>query len=299
MLLRVVHRTTYQYTSAVTLGHSQLRLTPRTFHRQRTLSSRVTITPGPSTRRDWTDCYGNDAIYFTLEEPHRELSIESRALVDVFVGSQLPVNDTQPWEYTRSVLRTPETPEAIEAQAFLFDSFRAERSPEALDYALPSFRAGISLTDAVRDLTSRIYRDFRYDPAATNIHTTTKHLLGDRRGVCQDFAHLEIACLRSLGLAARYISGYMLTRPPPGKVKMVGADASHAWVSVYFPERGWIDLDPTNDRTPGDDYITLGWGRDYDDVSPARGLVLGGGGGRLAVSVDVAEQPANLGRVPL
>lgn len=288
MRLNVKHSTRYEYGGLVTLGHNQLRLTPRTFARQTCLSSKIGITPVPATRRMWRDSFGNEVTYVTLEEPHEELTIESEAVVNVLPNSLLQLTSARSWELARDALALA-SPDTLDAQPFLFDSPRVDRTSEALDYATPSFPSDRPLGECLLDLTRRIHTDFSFDPRATTIHTTSSQVFRDRRGVCQDFAHLQIACLRSLGLAARYVSGYLLTRPPPGKPKLIGADASHAWVSVWVPDQGWYDLDPTNDQAAGEEYVTLGWGRDYGDVAPMRGLVLGGGASTLTVAVDVTE----------
>ncbi len=180
-------------------------------------------------------------------------------------------------------------PQGLEAYEFTFDSPHIRKSDELADYAEPSFPRNRPLLQSVLELNSRIHADFKYVPESTTISTTLPEVMKLRRGVCQDFAHLMIGCLRSLGLSARYVSGYLRTLPPPGKPRLVGADASHAWVAVYFPGVGWVDFDPTNDKIPSTEHITLAWGRDYGDVSPIRGSLLGGGGQTVRVSVDVEE----------
>ncbi|HTF67752.1 MAG TPA: transglutaminase family protein, partial [Edaphobacter sp.] len=179
------------------------------------------------------------------------------------------------------------TPAGLEAYQFVFESPRIRIRPEFAAYALQSFTPGRPLAEALLDLTARIHKDFRFDSKVTNVRTPTEEVFRKRRGVCQDFAHLQIACLRSLNLAARYVSGYLRTYPPPGRPRLVGADASHAWVSAYCPGIGWLDMDPTNNLVPSDGHVTLAWGRDYGDISPLRGLILGGGAHTLKVSVDM------------
>jgi transglutaminase-like putative cysteine protease len=197
-------------------------------------------------------------------------------------------SDTMPWEAARKQMRGDLTPQGLEAFELVFDSPYVPRSNELSDYALPSFTPGRPFLEAVLDLNSRIHKDFKYAPSTTTISTPIAEVMKMRRGVCQDFAHLMIGCLRSMGLAARYVSGYLRTTPPPGRPRLIGADASHAWCAVYFPGIGWLDFDPTNNSTPRASHITLGWGRDYSDVSPIRGVILGGGGQSIGVSVDVA-----------
>jgi transglutaminase-like putative cysteine protease len=191
----------------------------------------------------------------------------------------------------RDQLPADRNPTVLDAYQFVFDSRYVRSSAELADYARPSFTPGRPMLDAVLDLTRRVHQDFRYDQRATTVTTPLREVFAQRRGVCQDFAHLEIGCLRSLGLAARYVSGYLCTDPPPDQVRLVGADATHAWLSVYCREFGWIDVDPTNDRMPSDQHILLAWGRDYDDVSPIKGVILGGGQHVVKVAVEVTRCP--------
>lgn len=190
------------------------------------------------------------------------------------------------WEEVRDSIRTDRN--HLEACQFTYDSHYVARSNALLEYAAPSFAAGRPMLDAVADLTARIHREFRYDAKATTLATPLKEVLQHRHGVCQDFAHLAIGCLRSLGLAARYVSGYLQTNVPEGKERLIGADASHAWLSVFCPDVGWVDFDPTNNMIPADRHLTIAWGRDYDDVSPIKGVILGGGSHTMTIAVDVA-----------
>jgi transglutaminase-like putative cysteine protease len=192
-----------------------------------------------------------------------------------------------PWEDVARSLPTDYTSAGLGAYQFTFESPRIRIRPEFAAYALESFTPKRPMLEALLDLTTRIHRDFRFDSKVTNVRTPPEDVFRKRRGVCQDFAHVQIACLRSLNLPARYVSGYLRTYPPPGRPRLVGADASHAWVSSYCPGVGWVDLDPTNNVVPSDGHVTLAWGRDYGDVSPLRGLILGGGAHTVKVSVDV------------
>ena len=201
---------------------------------------------------------------------------------------------TPPWESVRALLEQDHSPPGLEARQFVYDSHYVKASPALAAYAAPSFPANRPVLEAARDLTRRIHQDFQYDPKATTVATPIQEVLEHRRGVCQDFAHLQIGCLRALGLSARYISGYLRTVPPPGQERLVGVDASHAWLSVYCPGWGWVDLDPTNDLIPSDGHLVLAWGRDYDDVSPVKGVNLGGGRHSVIVGVDVAVLPTDL-----
>jgi transglutaminase-like putative cysteine protease len=295
MKLAVTHATQYHYSEPVTLGHNQVRLVPRSFERQKCLTSQLEIVPRPTVQRSWIDPFGNEALYFTLEEPHAQLSLRMYARVDMLPVPALPAAVLeQPWEAARAALDIDVSEAGREALLFRYDSPLARRLPDERDYGAASFPAGVPLFAGVLDLMRRIHADFRYDVEATSVTTTTTELLTLRRGVCQDFAHLQIAALRSLGLAARYVSGYLVTRPPPGKPKLVGSDASHAWVAVYFPGHGWVDFDPTNNCQVGQEHITLGWGRDYSDIAPIKGLYLGGGNSTLHVAVDVEERHVRL-----
>jgi transglutaminase-like putative cysteine protease len=195
-----------------------------------------------------------------------------------------------PWEDVRTFLQAGRDDTTLDAYQYAFDSPYVARGAELAEFAAPSFAPGRPLLDALLDLSQRIHAEFHYDPEATVTATPLKEVLELRRGVCQDFAHLAIGCLRSVGLAARYISGYLLTNPPPGQAKLVGADASHAWLAVYFPEHGWLEVDPTNNLMPHDRHIVLAWGRDYDDVSPIKGVILGGGQHTVTVAVDVTPR---------
>ena len=196
---------------------------------------------------------------------------------------------TASWESVAEMFRDPVSPEVVEPYQFVFDSPQVRASRELFDYARESFTKDAPLLAGARDLTRRIYTDFKYDPKATTVATPLEEVWEKRRGVCQDFAHLGIACLRSLGLPARYVSGYLRTRPPEGQPRLVGVDASHAWFSIYCPGTGWVDFDPTNNCQTGEDYITVAYGRDFGDVSPVAGILTGGGKHDVQVSVDVAE----------
>ena len=282
----VLHETCHQYQRSVTLSQQMLHMTPRVFRWQQVIEHDIEVTPGP---QDWTGCidyFGNASRSFTLTTPHRTLIVRGSATVALLRRPDATCLAASPaWENTRAQLRMPG--KALEPSKFLFESPHVMCSAELAQYAAPSFTRQRPLLEAAYDLTQRIYNDFEFDDEATTISTPLHEVLVGRRGVCQDFAHLMIGCLRSLGLAARYVSGYILTSPPPGQPRMVGADASHAWVSVYCSHAGWVDFDPTNRRLVQDEHITLGWGRDFSDVTPMRGTVLGGGAQSLDVSVTV------------
>jgi transglutaminase-like putative cysteine protease len=294
MTYRVTHTTTYHYSDPVTLYHSLVHLTPRDSPGQTCRHQPLLINPSPAVVKTRTDFFGNHVTFFTVQEPHQKLIVTARSTAQVTPCVPPDALNTPPWEQVRATLQSDHSPPVLEAYQFAFDSPFVRTSAELADYAAASFPAGRPLLDAALDLTQRIYRDFRYDHTATTVATPLHEVLSLRRGVCQDFAHLQIGCLRTLGLAARYVSGYLLTSPPPGQQRLVGADASHAWLSLFCPEHGWIDLDPTNNQMPSDKHITLAWGRDYEDVSPIKGVILGGGQHTVSVSVDVTL--ANDGR---
>lgn len=287
MIYQVTHTTTYEYSEPVTLCQNLAHLTPRSSSRQWCQPTRLAIIPNPKVIASRTDYFGNREVFFSVQEPHRQLSITARHTAEVLSFVAPDPAQTPPWEEVRDLLARDRSPSVLEAYEFVFDSPYVQVSAELGEYAGASFGAGRPLLEAILDLTRRIHADFRYDAKATTVATPLQRVFGDRRGVCQDFAHLEVACLRSLGLAARYVSGYLCTKPPAGRERLTGADASHAWVSVYCGDTGWIDLDPTNNQIPSDQHIVLAWGRDYHDVSPIKGVILGGGSHTVTVAVDV------------
>ena len=234
-----------------------------------------------------TDYFGNEVAFTILEGAHRKLRVTARSRVAVGAAFIPDAAETPAWESVRNLCRTDLSARVLEASEFTFSSPLVPLDTPFTDYARASFPARRRLLDAVLDLTARIHRDFKFDPTATTVATPLAQMLEQRRGVCQDFAHLQIACLRSLGLPARYVSGYLETVPPPGQPKLIGTDASHAWLSFFCPGLGWIDVDPTNNLLPSMQHITLGWGRDYGDISPIRGVLVGGEEHTLSVAVDV------------
>jgi transglutaminase-like putative cysteine protease len=291
MLYRVTHTTVFAYSQPVMLGYNLLHLTPRAHPRQCYRNQQLQIQPSPAVCSEGVDYFGNPTTYVTVQEPHRELKLEARWEAQVLPSAVFDPGASPPWEEIREGLRVDRSPLGLEACQFVLPSAYVPSLTELAAYAAPSFAAGRPVLAAVLELTERIHNDFRFDVLATSVATPLREVLDRRCGVCQDFAHLQIGCLRALGLAARYVSGYLLTRPPPGEPRLVGADASHAWLSVYCPPLGWIDLDPTNNLFPSDQHITLAWGRDYEDVSPIKGVLLGGGEQTIWVGVDVVEVP--------
>ena len=287
MIYRIVHRTAYKYKYPVSAGNHVACLKPRSSPHHQLARSGLRIQPHPATLTERVDYFGNILCYFAIQEPHKELVVEAHSEVIIDGNETKVLKQSIPWEEAARSLPNDHSPAGLEAYQFGFESPRIRVRPEYASYALQSFMPGRPMLEALLDLTTRIYTDFRFDSKVTNVRTSTEEVFRKRRGVCQDFAHLQIACLRSLNLAARYVSGYLRTYPPPGKPRLVGADASHAWVSAYCPGIGWLDMDPTNNLVPSNGHVTLAWGRDYGDVSPLRGLILGGGSHILKVAVDM------------
>ena len=290
MIYHVTHETSYAYSDVVSMSHNVVHLTARTYARQTRLRHELRTSVAPAVSASQADYFGNAMTFLTVQEPHRRLHLRAVNEVRVHPQPPPPAEQTLPWDQARDALRRERDSETLDAYQFAFDSPSVHCTPDLADYAAPSFAPGRPLLDAVLDLTRRIHTDFHYDPQATTTTTPLDEVLELRRGVCQDFAHLEIGCLRSLGVAARYVSGYLLTSPPPGHPRLIGADASHAWIAVYVPHHGWIEVDPTNNLLPDDKHIVLAWGRDYDDVSPIKGVILGGGQHTVHVAVNVVPR---------
>ena len=287
MIYKIRHRTTYSYAYPVSVGNHVACLKPRSLAHNKVVSSMLCVQPSPVTLTERVDYFGNTLYFFTVGEPHRELIVEATSEVVRTAGEAGMAQASLPWEASTSSVAQDHSAEGLEACQYQFESPRIRIRPEFAAYGLKSFTPGRPMREALMDLTSRIHRDFRFDSKVTTVRTTIEEVFKKRRGVCQDFAHVQIACLRSINIAARYVSGYLRTYPPPGKPRLVGADASHAWVSAYSRDLGWLDMDPTNDVAPTDGHVTLAWGRDYGDVSPLRGLILGGAGHSLKVEVDM------------
>jgi transglutaminase-like putative cysteine protease len=285
MKYRIAHTTTYSYRDAVSLCQNVAHLSPRTCAWQRAEPHILSITPDPAVIEERVDYFGNPVQYFTIQEPHRELTVAVEHVIAVD-PRPLPAA-TDSWEAIRDRLKTDHSPDWLEASQFAFASRYVPLDDRYAEYAAASFAPNRSILEAALDLTHRIHTDFTYDPQATTLATPVADVFDQKRGVCQDFAHLQLAMLRSLGLAAQYVSGYLQTITPPGQERLVGADATHAWLRIFCGDDGWIDLDPTNGLIPGDRHIWLAWGRDYDDVSPLKGVILGGGTHTVSVAVDV------------
>jgi transglutaminase-like putative cysteine protease len=285
----ITHRTLYSYAAPVTVSHHVTRLEPRASNTQACERFSLKIFPEPTLRKTRQDYFGNRLCFFAIQEIHSQLEIVTHSRVTV-TARKLPAPETTPaWEEVVSLYRDPVSPEVVEPYQFVFDSPQVRASVELADYARESFRPGTPMLVGAADLTRRIFEDFKFDPRATTVATPLEEVWEKRRGVCQDFAHLGIACVRSLGLAARYVSGYLRTRPPAGRPRLVGVDASHAWFRIFCPGTGWVDFDPTNNVQPGEEHIIVAYGRDFDDVSPVAGIITGGGEHDVRVSVDVEE----------
>jgi len=289
---RVVHETRYQYQSTVSLSQQYLHLTPRSFAFQETESHVIWFDPAINDSKHGTDYFGNHTRHVAFSQPHESLLVHAESTLALRPRPGLAqIAGTLPWESVRDMMGKEKSPGTLEACRYLYASPHVSLFPALEAYARSSFTPARAQLDAVLDLTNRIFEDFEFDSKATDISTPLEQVLRGRRGVCQDFAQLMIGCLRSIGLPARYVSGYILTHPPAGKPRLIGADASHAWVSVFCPALGWVDVDPTNRCLVQDEHITLGWGRDFSDVTPMRGVVLGGGAQELAVQVTVTPLP--------
>lgn len=287
MIFEVSHRTTYSYRRPVLQSQHLLHLTPRDSQRQTVLRHSILIEPAPATQSEVRDRYGNAVGLLSVVDSHSELIVLARSTVNVRPPDLPMLGLSTPWEQVKSRALVGEDQFDLSVLEFVSASRHTRPSRDALDYAKPSFAPGRPILEAAFDLTQRIYRDFKFDASATDISTPVSHVMRQRRGVCQDFAHVALTCLRTLKLPARYVSGYLLTYPPPGQPKLQGADASHAWFSVWTPEVGWVDFDPTNGVIPTTEHITVAYGRDYDDVSPISGVLFGGLDQRMAVAVDV------------
>lgn len=289
---RVEHETRYAYDAPVSQSWQRARLTPRILPWQRLLVHGIDIDPPPDERHDGPDAFGNTVTHFGLHRAHRRLRVRMHAEIEIGARPQLQADATQPWEAVQQALLQQGEPPDLEAARMCEPTMLLPLSDAARQYAAASFARGRDWLGAVQDLMHRIHADFEFEPGATTVSTSVDEVLQHRRGVCQDFAHLMLAALRGHGLAARYVSGYLLTEPPPGKPRLMGVDASHAWVAAWSPRHGWVEFDPTNDQLADQRYITLAWGADFADVVPLRGVILGGGTQAMDVAVSVIPADA-------
>ncbi len=279
MKYTIQHTTAYTYLEPVSLCHNIARLMPRNTDGQVCRNTVIQIVPEPDRINEYEDFFGNKVIYFSIEKEHWELTVQ--------VTSEVERNETNE-EIKPGKFRSEN--DLVDIKQYSFATPMTNWDEETLIYASRSFRPDKSIFEAAQDLTKRIYKDFEYKPGHTTIATPLSQVMKERKGVCQDFAHLAIACIRSMGLSARYVSGYIETFSPEGVEKLIGSDASHAWFSVFTPEQGWVDFDPTNNCIVSDQHITIGWGRDYADIAPMEGIILSSGSHELTVSVDVKRQ---------
>lgn len=289
---QISHRTLYSYDDDVSDSLGIAYLVPRELGWQRVLSTRVDVSPPATDRSQDVDCYGNTVSYFQVTQPHRELEILATSEVESHTQQHAPEALSVPWETARPAQR-PDLDDAWQAVDLALPSPLAAQTAQARAYAASSLTPGRPVGEAVVELMHRVHADFAYDKTATTVTTTIDDIFDKRAGVCQDFAHLTLACLRSHGLAVRYVSGYLATTPPPGKERIVGADATHAWAAVWIPGDGWLAIDPTNDQLVNDRYVTVAWGRDYADVPPVKGVIFTEAKtSTLTVEVDVAPSSA-------
>jgi transglutaminase-like putative cysteine protease len=285
---RVEHITHYEYTAPVTLSQQLLHLAPRELPWQQCETHVLMINPQAAEHVERDDFFGNRIVQFAVRAAHQALVVAAESVVHLQPRWELlDIEGSPPWEAVRDRLRDVTRTPLLDPGQYLFESPNISISAELAGYAAASFPEDRAVLVGVRDLMARIHADFEFDAQATTVATPLAEVIAHKRGVCQDFAHLMIGCLRMLGLPARYVSGYLLTRPPPGMPRLVGADASHAWVSVFCPGIGWVDFDPTNNLLPDLEHITVAWGRDFSDVTPMRGVILGGGTQELEVNVTV------------
>lgn len=277
MKYTIQHKTSYSYLEPVSLCHNIARLVPRDTPEQTCTNTAIHISPKPDRISEYVDFFGNKVIYFSIEKEHWELTVQVTSEVE-----RTPIIEQEgvrEWQ--------PRSEDLLDIKQYLFQTPMTVWDDEILEFARKSFSPGRPVFEAALELTERIFTDFEYKPGYTTISTPLSVVMKQRKGVCQDFTHLAIACLRTVGLPARYVSGYIETRSPEGVEKLIGVDASHAWFSVYIPERGWTDFDPTNNCLVSDQHITIGWGRDYADIAPLEGIILSSGSHELTVSVDV------------
>lgn len=288
MKYRIRHVTTYRYQDKVSLSQNHARLTPLTTPFQKSLVTHIEVEPKADFQTQFFDYFGNQVTLFEVPTMHDEMKVTAISEVEV-TGSAMQglFSQQNAWEWVRQEIARPQDVQGLQALEFSVPTRLTEANKAIKDYTLASFTKGRSIVDACDDLVARIFTDFAFDATFSTVNTPVSHVFEHKRGVCQDFAHLTLTCLRSLGLAARYVSGYIETLPPPGQEKLTGADATHAWISVFIPGSGWLDYDPTNNLRPYDQHVTLAMGRDFNDVTPLKGIMFGGGAHTLEVAVDM------------
>ncbi|MBK8506655.1 MAG: transglutaminase family protein [Saprospiraceae bacterium] len=293
MIYQIEHTTIYQYQDRATTCHNIVYQKPLSNSFQKLLSHEYRIVPQPELLEERVDFFGNSYAYFSMETPHSELKVSSLSEVEILDVPWKTIEPamTPPWEAVVKILQSTET--LNDVRQFYLDSVLVYQIAGLKEYILKSFFPGRPIIEAMLEFNTRIYRDFEYKAGYTDISTPLESLLAEKKGVCQDFAHFTLACLRSIGLAGKYVSGYIETIPPPGKKKLKGADASHAWIAIYVPDIGWIEFDPTNNIMVNNQHIRVAFGRDFKDVVPLKGIVYSSGGHKLKVSVDVKSRQDN------
>jgi len=289
MIYSISHRTKYTYNEQVSLCQNIAKLFPRNTDNQICIKSEIKIDPEPDVVNEYEDYFGNKSVYFSLQKAHEELTVTVNSLIEKHQDElEISLYDQLSWELVKGMLYEPKQ-EYFEARQFIQETAMTSSNQAIVDYTLKSFIKGRPFIEASENLMQRIFKDFKFQPGFTTITTPPSEVMNHKKGVCQDFAHLALACIRSLGLPARYVSGYIETIPPKGKEKLVGTDASHAWFSIFVPNIGWVDFDPTNNMTPSQKHITIGWGRDYRDIVPLKGVIFSSGSHKLSVEVDVKK----------
>jgi transglutaminase-like putative cysteine protease len=287
MMYNISHKTKYTYNEQVSLCQNIAKLFPRNTDIQKCLKSEITIFPEPDVVNEYEDYFGNKSVYFSLQKAHEELTVTVNSLIEKQKDeTEISLIDQLSWEIVKGMLYEPKQ-EYFEARQFIQETAMTSSNQAIVEYTLKSFIKGRPFIEASENLMQRIFKDFKFQPGFTTIATPPSEVMKHKKGVCQDFAHLALACIRSLGLPARYVSGYIETVPPDGKEKLVGADASHAWFSIFVPNIGWVDFDPTNNMIPSQKHITIGWGRDYRDIVPLKGVIFSSDNHKLSVEVDV------------
>lgn len=292
MTYEISHKTLYRYETPVVHSHQRLHLSPRPVDNQRVLSHTLLIEPAPTQRHDGRDAFGNPVVTLEIDRDHSTFTVQALSRIELTPHAPVIPSSTTPWEQVRDRLRVGPAPFDIDVVQYASASRLTAPTLAVAEFAHESFTPGRPYVEAAFHLSCRIFREFKFDPTATDVSTPTAEVLRIRRGVCQDFSHLALAAIRALKLPARYVSGYLLTHPAPGQQKLRGADASHAWISVWDPACGWVDIDPTNGLMPSTEHIAFAYGRDYDDINPISGVILGGASHTVAVSVDVDPVPA-------
>ncbi|ADZ89361.1 transglutaminase family protein [Marinomonas mediterranea] len=290
MKYKVRHLTEYEYTAPVALCYNMAHLLPRDTQNQRCLNRRIKVWPKPIYQSEGQDYYGNQTCYFSIEEPHQKLSIDVISYFEIQTTDFIAQAEAHPMTLgeLKALLAQPNTADLRMAKEFVLNSPQVRCSKPLADYAQDCFSDDMTLIQGVKAFMHKVFTEFRFDPTSTTVATPLEQVLEQKSGVCQDFAHLSLGCLRSLGIPTRYMSGYLETLPPPGQEKLTGADASHAWFAVFIPDFGWVEFDPTNDIMPTDQHIVTAFGRDYSDVTPLQGVIFEGGDSQtLSVSVDV------------